>query len=148
MDHRKSKRKPEKHLLLLLIMPKPLTMFSSVQSLRRVQLFATPWTAAHQASLSITNSRSSFKPMSIDQWCHPTISSFVGTFSSCPQSFPASGHFPMSQFFTLGGQSIGASTSELVLPTNIKDWFPLGLTGLIFLQSKGLSRVFSLATAT
>ena len=74
------------------------------------------------------------------QWCHPTISSSVVPFSSCLQSFPASRFFPMSQFFTSGGQSIGASAS--VLPVNIQDWLPLGLTGLISLQSKGLSRVF------
>ena len=76
----------------------------------------------------------------LSRWCHPTISSSVVPFSHL-QSFPASGSFPMSQFFTSGGQSIGASAS--VLPMNIQNWFPLGLTGLIFLQSKGLSRVFS-----
>ena len=75
------------------------------------------------------------------QWCHATISSSVVHFSSCTQSFPPSGSFPMSQFFTSGGQSIGASASASILPMNIKDWFPLGLTGLISLQSKGLSRV-------
>ena len=74
------------------------------------------------------------------QWCHPTISSSVIPFSSCLQSFPASKSFPMSQLFTSGGQSIGALAS--VLPMNIHDWFPLGWTGLISLQSKGLSRVF------
>ena len=79
-------------------------------------------------------------------WCHPTISSPVVLFSSCPQSFPASGFFPMSQFFTLGGQSIGVSASASVLPMNTQDWFPLGLTGLISLQSKALSRVFSNTT--
>ena len=72
-------------------------------------------------------------------WCHPTISSSVSPFSSCLQSFPASGSFLMNQLFTLGGQSIGASASALVLPMNIQDWFPLGVTGLISLQSKGLS---------
>ena len=77
-------------------------------------------------------------------WCHPTISSSVVPFSSCLQSFPASGSFPMSQFFTSGGQSIGTSVS--VLPMNIQDWFPLGWTGWISLQSKGLSRVFSNTT--
>ena len=71
-------------------------------------------------------------------WCHPTISSSVVPFSSCLQSFPASGSFPMSPFFTSDGQSIGASASALVLPMNIQDWFSLGLTGLISLQSKGL----------
>ena len=78
---------------------------------------------------------------SLSQWCNPTISSSVIPFSSCPQSFPASGSFLMSQVFASGGQSIGASAS--VLPMNIQDWFPLGLTGWISLQSKGLSRVFS-----
>ena len=80
------------------------------------------------------------------QWCHPTISSSVIPFSSCLQSFPASGSFPMSQFFASGGQSIGASASASVLPMNIQDWFPLGWTGWISLQSKGLSRVFSNTT--
>ena len=75
-------------------------------------------------------------------WCHPTISSSVVPFSSCLQSFPASGSFPMSQFFTSGGQSIGAS----VLPMNIQDWFPLGWTVWISLQSKGLLRVYSNTT--
>ena len=70
------------------------------------------------------------------QWCHPAISSFVVPFSSCPQSFPASGCFPISQLFTSGGQSIGASASASVLPMNIQGWFPLGLTGLISLSSR------------
>ena len=78
------------------------------------------------------------------QWCHPTISSSVVPFTSRLQSFPASGSFPVSQFSASGGQSIRASAS--VLPMNIQDWFPLGLTGLISLQSKGLSRVFSNTT--
>ena len=77
------------------------------------------------------------------RWCHPTISSCVLPFSSCLQSCPASGSFPMSQFFASGGQSIGVSASASVLSTNIQDWFPLGWTGWISLQSKGLSRVFS-----
>ena len=76
------------------------------------------------------------------QWCHPIISSSVVPFSSCLQSFPASGSFLMSQFFTSGGQSIGVSASALVLPMNIQAWFPLGWTGLISLHSKGLSRIF------
>ena len=80
------------------------------------------------------------------QWCHPAISSSVVPLFSCPQSFPASGSFPMSQFFTSGGQSIGVSASTSVLPMNIQDWFSLGLTGLISLQSKGLSRVSSNTT--
>ena len=80
------------------------------------------------------------------RWCHPIIPSSVVPFSSCLQSFPASGSFPMSQFFTSGGQSIGVSASASVLPMNIQDWFPLGLTDWISLQSKGLSRVFSNTT--
>ena len=80
------------------------------------------------------------------QWCHPTISSSVIPFSSCPQSFPASRSFPMSQLFAWGGQSIGISASASVLPMNIQGWFPLALTGLISLQSKQLSRVFSNTT--
>ena len=79
----------------------------------------------------------------LSQWCHPTISSSVFPFSSCLQSFPASGSFPMSQFFASGGQSIGVSVSASVLPMNIQDWPPLGWTGWISLQYKGLSRVFS-----
>ena len=76
-------------------------------------------------------------------WCHPTISSSVVPFSSCLQSSPASRSFPLSQFFTSGGKSTGVSASGSVLPMNIMDWSPLGWTGLISLQSKGLSRVFS-----
>ena len=79
----------------------------------------------------------------LSRWCHPTISSSVTPLSSCPQSLPASGSFPMSQHFTWGGQSIGVSTSASVLPMNIQDWSPLGWTGWVSLQSKGLSRVFS-----
>ena len=83
----------------------------------------------------------------LSRWCHPTISSSVVPFSSLLQSFPASGSFPMSQFFALGGgQSIGVSASASVLSMNIQDWFPSGLTGLISLQSKGFSRVFSNTT--
>ena len=88
---------------------------------------ATPWTAARQASLSITNSWSLLKLMSLSRWCHPTISSSVLPFYSCLQSFPASGPFQMSQFFTSGGQSIGVSASTSVLPMNTQDWSPLGL---------------------
>ena len=81
----------------------------------------------------------------LSQWCHPTISFSVIPFSRL-QSFPASGSFPMGQFFASGGQSIGVSTSTSVLPMNIQDWIPLGWTGWISLQSKGLSRVFSITT--
>ena len=80
------------------------------------------------------------------QWCHPAISSSVVPFSSCPQSLPASESFPMSQLFSWGGQSIGVSASASVLPMNIQNWSPLGWTGWISLQSRGLSRVFSNTT--
>ena len=83
---------------------------------------------------------------SLSWWCHPTISSSVIPFPSCLQSFPASGSFQKSQFFTSGGQSIGVSASASVLPVNIQDWFPPGWAGWISLQSKGLSRVFSNTT--
>ena len=114
--------------------------FSSVQLLSHVWLFPTLWTAACQASLSITNSWSFLKLMFIKL----VMPSSVVPSSSCLQSFPASGSFPMSRFFSSGGQSFGASAS--VLPTNIQGWFPLGWTGWIPLQSKGLSRVFSNTT--
>ena len=116
--------------------------FSSLQLLSHVWLSGTPWTAAHQASLSITNSPSLLKLMAIDWRCHSNISSFTEHFSFHLQSFPESGSFQMSHFFTPGGQSVGVSTSVSVLPMNIQDWYPLGWTGWISLQSKGLSRVF------
>ena len=118
------------------------------QLLSCASLFATPWTAAHQASLSFTVSRVGSNSWPLSQWCHPTISSSVAPFFSCPQSFPASGSFPMSQLFTSGGQSIGASASASasVLSMNTQHQFPLGFTSLISLLSKGLSRVFSSIT--
>ena len=119
---------------------------SLVQLLSCVQLFATSWTAAHQASLSINNSQSLLNSCPLSRWCHITISSSVVPFSSCLQSFPASGSFPRNQFFTSGGQSIGASASASVLPMHIQDWFPLGWTGWISLQSEGPSSVFSNTT--
>ena len=82
----------------------------------------------------------------LSQWCHPTTSSSVVPFSSCLQSFPESGSFQISQFFTSGGQSIGVSVSASVIPMNVQDWFPLWWTGWISLQSKGFSRVFSNTT--
>ena len=118
--------------------------FSWVQLLSHVRLFVTPWTAAYQASLSITNSRSSLRFTSIESVIpssHLILCCFL-----LLQSFPASGSFPRSQFFASGGQSIGASASASVHPMNIQDWFPLGLTGLISLQSKGLSRLCSNTT--
>ena len=114
-----------------------------VQSPSRVQLLATPWTAAHQASLTSTISRTLLQLIPLSPWCYLTISSSANRFSSCLQSFPASQSFPVSQFFISGSQSIGASASASVLPMNIQDGFPLGLTGLISLLFKGLSRVFS-----
>ena len=121
--------------------------FSSFWSLSHIQLFATPWTAACQACQFIsptTEVYSNSCPLS--WWCHPTISSSIVPFSSWPQSFPASGSFPMSRLFASDGHSIGVSPSKSVLPMNIQDWFPLGWTGWISLQSKGLSRVFSNTT--
>ena len=85
-------------------------------------------------------------PCPMSWWCHPTISSSVIPVSSCPQSFPASGSFQTSQLYVSGGQSIGVSASASVLPMNTQDWSPLGWTGWISLQSKGLSRVFSNTT--
>ena len=120
--------------------------FNSVQLLSHVWLFATPWTAAYQASLSITYSQSCSNSCPLRRWCHPTISSSVVPFSSCFLSFPALGSFQMSQFFTSGGQRIGVSASASVLPMIIQDWFPLGLTDWISLLSQGLSRVFSNTT--
>ena len=94
-------------------------------------IFATPWTAARQASLSITNSRSLPKHCPLSRWCRPTISPSVVSFSSHLQSFPASGSFQMSRFITSGGQSIGVSASASVLPMNTQDWCPLGWPGWI-----------------
>ena len=85
-------------------------------------------------------------PCPLSQWCHPAISSSVIPFSSCPQSFPASGSFPMNQLIASGGKRFGASASTSVLPMNNQDWFPLRLSGFIFFQSKELSRVFSNTT--
>ena len=112
-----------------------------VQSLSLVQLFVTPWTVARQAPLPFTISPSLLKLMSTESVL-PSISSSVTPFSSCLRSFPASGSFPMSQFFKSGGQSIVALASAPVLPMSIQSSFPLGLTGLISLQSKGLSSLF------
>ena len=127
--------------------------FSSVQSLSCVRLFATPWTAARQASLSITNSRSLLKLMSIE-----SVMPSNHLILCCPLLLPPSifprirvfsqsvGQQLASQFFTADGQSIGVSSSASVLPMNIQDLFTLGLTGLVSLQSRGLSRVFSNTT--
>ena len=115
-----------------------------VQSLGLVQLFATPWTVAHLASLSFTLSQSLLRLMSI-QLVHDAIQPSHPLSPPSPHtlSFPASGSFPTSQLFAAGGQSIRASASASVLPMNTQSWFPSGLTSLISLLSKGLSRVFS-----
>ena len=112
-----------------------------IQSLSRVQLFVIPWTAAHQASLSITISQSLLKLMSIELVMPPNHLVLCHPLSSCLKYFPASVSSPMSWLFPSCGQSIGTSASVSVLPENIQDWFPLGLTGLIW-QSRGLSRIF------
>ena len=113
--------------------------------LSNIQLFVTPWTTAYQASLSITNSWSLLKPMSIESMMPSNHLILCCPFSHL-QSFPASESFPMSQFFSSGGRSIGISASPSVLPMNMRDWFSLGWTGWISLHSKGLSRVFSNST--
>ena len=118
----------------------------SVQLLSHVWLFAAPWIPARQASLSITNSRTCSNSCPSSLGCHLTISSSVIPFSFCLQSFPASGSFPMSQFFTSGDQSIEVLASASIPPMNIQDWFPSGWTSWISLLSKGLSRVFSNTT--
>ena len=122
--------------------------FRSVQLLSHVRLFETPWTAACQASpcLSITNSRSLPKFMSIESVMPSNHLILCRPLLLVPSIFPASGAFQMSQFLASCGQSFGVSASASVLQMNIQDWFPLGWTGLISLQSKGLSRVFSNTT--
>ena len=119
---------------------------SSVQSLSCVRLFATPWTAAYEAFMSSTNSWSLLKLVSIESLMPSNHLILCRPLLLLPQSCPASGSFPMSQFFASGGQSIGISASASVLPMNIQDCFPLGWTGWISLQSKGLSRVFANTT--
>ena len=116
--------------------------FSSVQLLSHVSLWPHGLQYARLFCPSPTP-RAYSNSCPLSQWCHPTISSSVVPFSSCPQSFPAPESFPVSQFFTSDGQEIGVSALASVLSVNIQDWFPLGLTGFISLQFKGLSRVFS-----
>ena len=120
--------------------------FSSVQLLSCVQLFVTPWTAAHQASLSITNSWNLLKPMSIELMMPSNHLILCCPLLLLPSIFLNIRVFSKGQFFASGGQSVGVSTSASSLPMNIQDLFPLGLTGWISLQSKGLSRVFSNTT--
>ena len=120
--------------------------FVVVQSLNRVQLFMTPWSAAHQASLSFTLSRSLLKLMFIE-WVMPSNHLILCCLLLLlPSIFPSIRVFPVSQLFTSSGQRIEASASASVLPVNIQSWFPLGFTGLISLLSKRLSRVFSNTT--
>ena len=118
----------------------------AVQSFSHVQLFVTQWLQHARLPCPPPSPRVCSNSCPLSQSCYPTISSSATSFSSCLQSFPASGSFPISQVFTSGGQRFGASASASVLPMIIQDWFPLGLTGLISLQSKGLSREFSSTT--
>ena len=118
----------------------------SGQSLSRVRLFATPWITAHQASLSLTNTRGLPRLRPSSQWCHTVISSSVVPFSSCRQSLPASESFPVSQLFTWSGQSTGVSALASFLPKKSQGWSPSEWTGWISLQCKGLSRLFSNTT--
>ena len=117
-----------------------------VQSLSHVRLLGSHGLQHARPLCPLPSPRACSNSCPLSQRCHPTISSSAIPFSSRLQSFPASGSFPVSEFFALGGQSIGASASASVLPMNIQDWFPLGCTGWISLQSKGLSRVFSNTT--
>ena len=111
---------------------------SSVQSLSCVWLFVTPWLQHIRPPCPSLTPRVYSNSCPLSRWCHPTISSSVVPFSSCVHSFPASGSFPVSQLFASGGQSIGVSASASVLPISIQEWSPLGWTGWISLQSKGL----------
>ena len=124
----------------------PSLCIGSVQTFSHVWPFVTPWTAACQASLSITNSRSLLKLMSIDL-VMPSNHLICWTHLFLPSIFPSIRVFQMSQLFTSDGQSIGVSVSTSVLPMNTQDWSPLGWTGWIYLLSKGFSRVFSNTTA-
>ena len=131
-------------ILMVLLWNKNSVQFSSV-----AQSFPTlcdPWTSAWQASLSIPTPGVYPNSCPLSPWCHATTSSSVVPCSSCPQSFPASGSFQMSQLFASGGQSIGVLASTSVLPMNTQDWSHLGWTVWISLQTKGLSRVFSNTT--
>ena len=142
---RGSCRPRDRTLLLVCLM----NWFNSVQFSSVTQSWPTLWPHGLQHARPPCPSAtpgvySNSCPLS--RWCHPTISPSVVPFSSCTQFFPASGSFPMSQFFTSGGQSIGVSASTSILPKNTQDWFPLGGTGWISLQSKGFSRVCSNTT--
>ena len=116
--------------------------FVVVQSLSRERLFVTTWMQQARLTCPSLSPRAYSNSCPLNQWCYHSIASFVAQFS-CPQYFPTSKSFPVNQFFTSGGQSIGASASPLVLPVNIQGQIPLGLTGFISVLSMGLSRVFS-----
>ena len=122
-------------------------LYRSVESLIHVWLFATSWAAHARPPCPTPTPRACSNSCPSSLWWHPTVSSSIVPFSYCLQSFLASGSFPISQFFASGGQSIGDSASASVLPMNIQYLFPLELTGLISLQSRGLLRVFSNTTA-
>ena len=121
-------------------------VFVAVQSLSHVQLLQPHELQKTRLFCPSLSPRVCSNSCPLNWWCHPTISSSVTHFSSYPQSFPASGSFPMSQLLASGGQSIGVSASTSILPMNTQDWSRLGWTGWISLQSKGLSRVFSNTT--
>ena len=123
LGHWKLQAKTRSHEVLLLLL-----------LLSHVRLFATLWTAARRPPCPLPSPGVCSNSCPLSQWCHSTVSSTVAPFSSCPQFFPASGSFPMSQLFTLGGQSVGISASASGLPINIQGWFPLGLTDLISVQ--------------
>ena len=121
-----------------------IVQFSSVP--QSCPAFVTPCTAHARPPCASPTPRAYSNSCLSSRWCHPTISSSVVPFSSLSQSLPASGSLQMSQFFASGSQSIGVTVSASVLPMNIQDWFPLGWTGWLSLQFKGLSRVFSNTT--
>ena len=125
--------------------------FFTIWTINSVQfggsVMSSSWWLQHTRPLCPSPTPGAYSnPCPSSRWCHPTTLTSIIPFSSCLQSFPPSGSFPMSQFFASSGQSIGVSSSASVLPMNIQDWFPLGWTGWISLQSKGLSRVFSNTT--
>ena len=118
----------------------------TVELLSCIWLFMTPWTVAHRLPCPSPSPRVCSNSCPLSQWCYPIISSSIIPFSSHSQSSPASRSFRMSWFFASGGQCIGSSASASVLAMTIQGWFPLGLTGLISLQSKVLSSIFSIST--
>ena len=152
MDLRKSTneagRHPQGHSIVKILKQFHKRYFSSVQFIRSVVSDSLQPHKPQHATSPCPSPTPRIHPnsCSLSRWCHPTISSSVIPFSSCSQSFPASGSFPMSQLFASGGQSIGVSDSTSVLPVNTQDWSPLGWSGWVSLQSKGLSRVFSNTT--